>query len=306
MLARCGRQSHRPLRPAHHAAAAAELDDHGGATYRFYLQGTTAPTLDHVPAAVAAPAAVHAGTLGLVLEPLATAVERSLAQLPSSTLVFLDPNCRPRVVADRDAYQARLERLYLRADVVELSTEDIEYLTPGSDPLAYATALLGAGPTVVLVTDGGAGAWAVTAHDETMVPVRPVEVADTMGARDGFGGAFLGLVAGPRVRAHRAARPRRGRGSSGHSTGGRRGHVQPGAGAEPPRRTELSARWQRAGGWRPGRGAGGPRGRVQGSWRPVAGHHRRPGSGKSTVAEGLVAATAGACLPPDGRLPLCG
>ena len=227
--------------------AAAELDDHGGATYRFYLQGTAAPALDHVPAAVAAPAAVHAGTLGLVLEPLATTVEHYLAQLPSSTLVFLDPNCRPRVVADRDAYQARLERLYLRADVVKLSTEDIEYLTPGSDPLAYATALLGAGPTVVLVTDGGAGAWAVTAHDETMVPVRPVEVADTIGVGDSFGGAFLAwwLDHGfGRTELHDHAAVVEAVDAAQEVAGVTCSRV----GAEPPRRTELSARWQRAGG----------------------------------------------------------
>jgi len=223
--------------------AAAELDDHGGATYRFYLDGTAAPALDHVPAAVSRPAAVHAGTLGLVLQPMATTITDYISALPEHTLVMLDPNCRPRVVPDRNAYLDRLELLYRRAHVVKLSTDDIDYLSPGVDPLSFARALVGNGPRALLVTAGGAGAWAITAHGETMVPGRQVSVADTIGAGDSFGGAFLAwwmqhgytvdhladhrlvveaVDASQEVSARTCER----------------------VGAEPPHRQELSARWQ--------------------------------------------------------------
>ena len=44
---------------------------------------------------------------------------------------------------------------------------------------------------VVLLTAGGDGAFVITRADETLVPARPVTVADTIGAGDSFGGAFL-------------------------------------------------------------------------------------------------------------------
>jgi len=43
----------------------------------------------------------------------------------------------------------------------------------------------------VLVTRGAAGATVVTAAGETDVPAPPVEVRDTIGAGDAFGGAFV-------------------------------------------------------------------------------------------------------------------
>jgi fructokinase len=111
--------------------AAAELDDGGAATYHFYFAGTSAPALTEVPPGLAAPAAVHAGTLGLVLEPMATTLLAYLADLPDTTLVMLDPNCRPAVVADRAAFTARVREACRRADVVKVSTDDIEFLSPG-------------------------------------------------------------------------------------------------------------------------------------------------------------------------------
>ena len=53
--------------------AAAELDAHGAATYRFYTEATSAPALR--PATLpAATATLFAGGLGLVLEPMADTV----------------------------------------------------------------------------------------------------------------------------------------------------------------------------------------------------------------------------------------
>ena len=60
--------------------AVAELAAEGGATYRFYTEGTAAATA--IPPA-SLPSAVDAlliGTLGLVIEPLATSIERLVEQ----------------------------------------------------------------------------------------------------------------------------------------------------------------------------------------------------------------------------------
>ena len=171
--------------------AAAEIDQHGAATYRFYLDGTSAPALDQVPPHLTVPTAVHLGTLGLVLQPMASTLLDYVDHLPAQTLVMLDPNCRERVIDDRDAYLADLARAYRRSHVVKISTDDASYLAPTSEPIDYARQLVRDGVRVVLLTAGGDGTWVITPTNETLVPTTPIVVVDTIGAGDSFGGGFL-------------------------------------------------------------------------------------------------------------------
>jgi fructokinase len=107
----------------------------------------------------------------------------------------LDPNCRPSIVADPSSYRGRLERVRRRADVVKLSLEDLAYLQPGVPIDEAAGALMARsgdeGPAAVLLTAGSRPVTVYTRHGERRVPVRRVEVVDTVGAGDAFGGAFL-------------------------------------------------------------------------------------------------------------------
>ena len=174
--------------------ALAELDAHGGASYRFYLTGTAAAGLTAAelpPMPIAALAAVHVGTLGLVLEPTGSALETFVTGLPEDVLVMLDPNCRPSATPDAAAYRARIDRLLRRADVVKVSTDDLAFLRPGTVPDAAAAELLALGPRVVLVTAGGDGVTAVNAAGTVALEVPTTTVVDTVGAGDSFGGGFL-------------------------------------------------------------------------------------------------------------------
>ncbi|MCA0331073.1 MAG: PfkB family carbohydrate kinase [Actinobacteria bacterium] len=174
--------------------ALAELDAGGAASYRFYFEGTAAPEVSPADAHAAATAdmqILHVGTLGLVFEPMATTMEGLVADLGDAVLLFVDPNCRPLTIRDRDAYIARLHRVLRRADVVKVSGDDLDYLSPGSDRLAAARALLELGPSVVLFTDGAEAVHVLTAAGEESVPVPSVDVVDTVGAGDSFGGGFL-------------------------------------------------------------------------------------------------------------------
>lgn len=170
--------------------AAAELDAGGAARYRFYVEATSAPMLTRTPAAVPGDV-VYTGGLALVLEPMATAVEAMVCGAGDGVLVVVDVNCRPHVVADRDAYFARLGRMLARTDLVKVSDEDLAYLAPGTAPRAAARELLAAGPHAVVVTGGGTGVHVVTRDRVSFVPVEPVEVVDTIGAGDTFGGALV-------------------------------------------------------------------------------------------------------------------
>jgi fructokinase len=174
--------------------ALAELDERGTATYRFYSRGTSAPGLTTEAALAALPPAVdmfHVGTLGLALEPVATALEAVTERLAGDALVMLDPNCRPGVVDDAEAYRARLWRVLAHTDVVKVSDDDLARLEPGMPPVDAARRLLGPGAAATLLTRGAEGAIVVTAGDAVDVPAPKVEVVDTIGAGDAFGGGFL-------------------------------------------------------------------------------------------------------------------
>jgi len=116
--------------------AVVDIDAAGAPRYRFYLAGTSAGALEHPLLEAALPAgmtALHAGTLALIMEPIATSIERLITTgLPAGTLVMIDPNCRPGAITDRSAYRARLDRILRRADVVKVSIEDLSYLYPGA------------------------------------------------------------------------------------------------------------------------------------------------------------------------------
>lgn len=177
--------------------ALAELDADGTATYRFYADGTSAPAVLPGPLAGGLPAgtrAVLTGTLGFVLEPMATTLEGLVAALPGDVLLMVDPNCRPSITRDPDAYRARIARVLARADVVKVSTDDLAFLRPGASLAEAVTWVEACGPPVVLVTDGGRPVVVRVGGASHEVVAPRVEVVDTVGAGDTFGGAFLACL----------------------------------------------------------------------------------------------------------------
>jgi fructokinase len=174
--------------------ALAEVDPAGVARYRFYVQGTSATGLTADAALAALPHAVaslHVGTLGLTLEPVATAMEAVVEELAGKTLIAVDPNIRPWVIDDAEAYRRRLRRVLAKSHVLKVSEEDVAWLDPKSPPIATARALLDTGPVVVLLTRGSDGVVVVTPEGEWPVKVQAAAVVDTIGAGDAFGGGFL-------------------------------------------------------------------------------------------------------------------
>jgi fructokinase len=162
--------------------ALAEVDPAGAAAYRFYTEGTSASGLR--AAGLDDAAVLHVGTLALVLEPMASAVEALTDRLAGRALVMVDPNIRPAAIADEAGYRARLARVLARSDVVKVSDEDLDWLAPGET-------LLDRGPTVSLVTRGGEGAAVHGAFGSFEVAAPAVAVADTIGAGDTFSAGWL-------------------------------------------------------------------------------------------------------------------
>ncbi len=172
----------------------AEIDEAGVAHYHWYIERTTVPGLELADARRAldpAPAALHVGTLGLAMEPIADSLAAVVAEAPEETFVMVDPNCRPTATPDFDRYQARMKRILERADLVKGSDEDFAYLALADSPEASARLLLGQGVGAVLVTQGADVARGFCAGGEFSVPVPKVKVSDTVGAGDTFGGSLL-------------------------------------------------------------------------------------------------------------------
>lgn len=173
--------------------AVVELDGQGLAEYKFFVEGTSAPnlTIDMVPREFAPDVnALHIGTLGLVLEPIASTLVELVAREHGKRLVMLDPNVRVGL-ADDDDYRERLLSVVAQSTLVKASQDDLAWLCPG---LAYEQAadrILGQGVKLVVVTLGARGAYG--AHDGYRISVSAprVEIVDTIGAGDAFGAALL-------------------------------------------------------------------------------------------------------------------
>jgi fructokinase len=175
--------------------AVAELDACGSARYRFYTADTASPSLTPDDAIGAlhglVPTAIHVGSLGLALEPLASAVERLVAEASEQVIVMVDPNWRPDATSEPAAWRERLRRIMDRADVVKVSTDDLRHLEPGATLDGAARALLRGRVRCVLVTDGDREIVVVTEEGRAAVTPPAVDVVDTVGAGDAFGAGVL-------------------------------------------------------------------------------------------------------------------
>jgi fructokinase len=174
--------------------AVAEVDHDGAARYRFYLEGTSAPLLrtEDIPLSIMSGIdGLLLGGLGLAVEPIATTLLELTSRRRDGVVVMLDPNCRPQAIPDLGVYRRRLDAFLARADVVKVSTEDLQVLDPDTPPGRAAQRLLDHGPLAVLVTDGPNPVRVYTAGSELSVLVPSVPVVDTVGAGDAFAAAFL-------------------------------------------------------------------------------------------------------------------
>ena len=136
---------------------------------------------------------VQFGSISLLQEPAATTLTETAAKHKDDAIIVFDPNVRPALISDRDAFEARLRRDWLPiSHVVKVSSQDLRWLYPDTPFDEVAQRWLGHGCEVVILTDGGEG---VTLYrqgqDKLSVPSFEVEVVDTVGAGDTFTGALM-------------------------------------------------------------------------------------------------------------------
>ena len=174
--------------------------------FTFHAAGTTATSKLandlHLPADVGI---LHvSGSVAMVIEPVASRLEGLLAASQHRALIHVDANPRPQIIG-RERYLRRFNHWLRLADVLKVSADDIEWMSPGAD--AVETAKHWVAPTedddhvpgVIVLTRGGEGATVIRDDLVLEVDAPKVEVVDTVGAGDSFAGAVLAALSAHHV-----------------------------------------------------------------------------------------------------------
>ena len=191
------RRSPRPSTLVH-----VDVDRFGVPRYAFHLEGTAdrSMELDALPGELPAEiAAIHFGSISLLLEPTATTLRTLMRREAGRRFIALDPNIRPAVTPDPAAVRDRFDELVAHADLIKASSEDIAFLHPGESPEAVAARWSRSGPAMAVVTDGERGAVAAIGGRTIGVAAPAIAVVDTVGAGDTFQAALLDRLADRRL-----------------------------------------------------------------------------------------------------------
>jgi fructokinase len=136
---------------------------------------------------------VHTGSLATALAPGAAQVANLLERERERgrATISYDPNVRPALLGSPEEARPGIEHLVSLSDVVKVSDEDLRWLYPDRQDEDVARDWLALGAPIVVVTRGGAGVFAVTAHLELDRPATPIDLVDTVGAGDSFTAGLL-------------------------------------------------------------------------------------------------------------------
>jgi fructokinase len=168
--------------------------------YAFYEEGTSDRSLspEELPAQLPENTnGIVFGSISVVMEPIGSTIESFIIREARNTVTAFDPNIRPFVIKDRNAYLKRFEKLTGASVIVKISLEDYKYIDAASQPKEALENLIDMGTRLAIITLGPQGARAMLRRNNgsvTEVSAPGIDVphiADTVGAGDTFHGAFL-------------------------------------------------------------------------------------------------------------------
>jgi len=174
--------------------------DSGKAEYAFYTNGSadrsiTGKEIDTALHRLSSrPECLQIGSISLALEPGAEEIHKYVMERDREILASFDPNVRPSMIGNRDAYLVRLEELFSSVDIVKISDEDLSWIYPELTLSQGAYKILRQGASVCVVTEGSSGSWWFSEHTEAWASTHPVEVKDTIGAGDTFHAGLLAYL----------------------------------------------------------------------------------------------------------------
>ena len=138
---------------------------------------------------------IQLGSLTSYIEPGATNVEKWFAQLRQSNkyLLTFDPNIRHPLDGQSEGdVRSQAKKLASLSHVVKASDEDLNWIFSNNNPKDSALKIIESGASLVVVTLGKQGAFAVNKkHEFIEVPAKEIKVIDTIGAGDTFAAALI-------------------------------------------------------------------------------------------------------------------
>jgi len=138
---------------------------------------------------------VQLGSLTSYVEPGATNVEKWFSQLRQSNkhLLTFDPNIRHPLDGENEVdVRNRAKKLASLSHVVKASDEDLNWIFSNSNPQDSAIKIIESGASLVIVTLGKKGAFAVNKKLQFVeVSAKEVAVMDSIGAGDTFAAALI-------------------------------------------------------------------------------------------------------------------
>jgi fructokinase len=173
------------------------LSKSGTATYEFLIDGTA--TFDFSASwlpdpQILKPALLHIGTLATVIEPGTSVLLEWAQNVAHFAPVVFDPNIRPAVLRDKDAYVKKVEKWVAISSAVKVSDEDLNWLYPGKSIGEIVNRWLEVGVQLVVVTLGDKGITAFREDEQISVEAVKVVVADTVGAGDTVGAVLVEAI----------------------------------------------------------------------------------------------------------------
>ena len=177
--------------------AIVSLNLKGGATYEFVIDDTATFDFSHswLPDALnKKPSLLHIGTLVTAIEPAASVLFEWAKKVAVVAPIVFDPNIRPAVMSDRNAYVKQVERWVSISNAVKVSDDDIYWLYPGQDLDKVTKRWLEMGPELIVVTFGDKGLAGYRQDSKISVDAKKVVVADTVGAGDTVGAILVEAI----------------------------------------------------------------------------------------------------------------
>jgi fructokinase len=176
--------------------------------YVFYTEGTADRSLSPEDLAAVLPGGalppgtrcILFGSIAMTMDPAATTIESlilSQGRAAGGPVISFDPNIRPFMIKDRDAYVRRFETWLSAVTVAKISGADFDFIYPGLGLERSLERVLSLGPLLAVSTLGPDGAMALLRKAggaellRASAPVVDLPVLDTIGAGDTFHGAFL-------------------------------------------------------------------------------------------------------------------
>ncbi|TQS72583.1 carbohydrate kinase [Rhodobacteraceae bacterium] len=167
----------------------------GQASYVFYDENSAGRMIapEDLPVLPETVGTLYFGGISLACEPGADTYAALLEREGDTRAVMIDPNIRPGFIQDEARYRQRLEAMMARCDILKVSDEDLDWMSPAPATMDEKVRKLQAmGPAVVIVTLGREGAQAWLADGSTVkVAAHLAEVVDTVGAGDTFNAGVL-------------------------------------------------------------------------------------------------------------------